>query len=923
LVDKVIKKDRTVHDAYVELIADNSEAFGLLPETQIKPNMKLYVKNLLQFSAVFALLFVSNLTVVAQKLSISELKVEHLEDPLCIETLKPRFSWKLNSAVKNTLQSSYEIRVGANKAAINSGKELVWKANVSGDQSVLIAYSGTELQSKKRYYWQVRVKDNHGNTSAWSEPRFFQTGLEASDWTAKWIAVAGTDTAKASPLFRKEILLKKEMKSAMAYITAKGLYEAQINGKRISDSYFAPGWTSYKKHLQYQVYDVTAFLKKGSNAIGVTLGDGWYKGHIGFGGQHNFYGDTRALLFQLEIAYTDGSKEVVQTDDQWKSSYGPILASDIYNGETYDARLEKQGWALAGYREDQTWMGVRTLSKGKEQLVSMSGPPVKKKEQFKALKIIKTPKGETVVDFGQNLVGWVQLKAKGAAGTKITLSHAEVLDKEGNFYTANLRSAKQQNNYILKGAGEEVFEPHFTFQGFRYVKVEGYPGELKEGDLTAIALYSDMKITGKFTTSNPLLNQLQHNIQWGQKGNFVDVPTDCPQRDERLGWTGDAQAFASTAAFNMDVAGFFTKWLKDVKLDQLANGSVPFVIPNVINEGSSGAAGWADAATIIPWDMYVAYGDKRILETQYESMAGWVKFMTSASKDHLWNTGFHFGDWLFYSPDDDNDGRAAVTDKYMIAQTFYAHSTQLLINAARVLGKKDDEAKYTSLLADIKAAYVKEYMTANGRLVSGTQTAYVLALQFDMLPDNLRLNAAGRLVQNIKDYGNHLTTGFLGTPYLCHVLSRFGFDNVAYDLLMQETYPSWLYPVKMGATTIWERWDGIKPNGSFQTPDMNSFNHYAYGAIGDWMYKTIAGINPVADRPGYKYMVISPKPGGKITSASAELETVYGTVKSAWTLDNGLLKLDVTIPANTKARIVLPGNTQEVGSGVYHFESKI
>lgn len=885
--------------------------------------MKLCVKKLLQFSAVFALLFVFNLTVFAQKLSVNDLKVEHLEDPLSIETLKPRFSWKINSAVKNTLQSSYEIRVGTNKASVKSGKDLVWKASVAGDQSVLIDYAGTELQSKKRYYWQVRVKDNHGNTSAWSEPRLFQTGLVDSDWTAQWIAVSGKDTSKVSPLFRKEISLKKEVKLATAYVTAKGLYEAQINGKRISDSYFAPGWTSYNKHLQYQVYDVTAFLKKGSNAIGVTLGDGWYKGHIGFAGQHNFYGDTRALLFQLEIEYTDGSKETVQTDDQWKSSNGPILGSDIYNGETYDARFEKQGWALAGYKEDQTWTGVRTLSKGKERLVSMSGPPVKKHEEFKALKIIKTPKGETVVDFGQNLVGWVQLKARGAAGTKITLGHAEVLDKDGNFYTVNLRSAKQQNNYILKGAGEEVFEPHFTFQGFRYVKIEGYPGELKESDLTAIALYSDMKTTGKFTTSNPLLNQLQHNIQWGQKGNFVDVPTDCPQRDERLGWTGDAQAFATTAAYNMDVAGFFTKWLKDVKLDQLQNGSVPFVVPNVIGDGSSGAAGWGDVATIIPWDMYVAYGDKRILESQYESMAGWVKFMTSASKDNLWNTGFHFGDWLFYRPDDDNDGRAAVTDKYMIAQTFYAHSTQLLINAARVLGKKDDEAKYTSLLADIKAAYVKEYMTPNGRLISGTQTAYVLALQFDMLPENLRLNAAGRLVQNIRDYGNHLTTGFLGTPYLCHVLSKFGFDNVAYDLLMQESYPSWLYPVKMGATTIWERWDGIKPNGSFQTPDMNSFNHYAYGAIGDWMYKTIAGINAVADQPGYKYIVISPKPGGKITNAAAELETVYGTVKSAWTLENGLLKLDVTIPANTKAKVVLPGNTQEIGSGVYHFESKI
>ncbi|RYD74805.1 MAG: alpha-L-rhamnosidase, partial [Sphingobacteriales bacterium] len=504
-------------------------------------------------------------------------------------------------------------------------------------------------------------------------------------------------------------------------------------------------------------------------------------------------------------------------------------------------------------------------------------------------------------------------------------SHAEVLDKAGNFYTTNLRSAKQQNNYILKGTGaEEVFEPHFTFQGFRYVKIEGYPGELKPESLTAVAVYSDMDATGMFTTSNPLLNQLQHNIQWGQKGNFVDVPTDCPQRDERLGWTGDAQAFATTAAFNMDVAGFFTKWMKDVSADQLPNGSVPYVIPNVLTERDAGSAGWADVATIIPWDMYVAYGDKGILEAQYESMKKWVDYISSVAKDNVWNSGSHFGDWLFYRPDDDNDGRAAVTDKYMIAQTFYAHSTQLLINAADVLGKTDDSEKYKTLLQKIKAAYVKENMTESGKLTSNTQTAYVLALQFDMLPENMRKQAAERLAANVKDYGNHLTTGFLGTPYLCHVLSRFGYRDVAYSLLMQERYPSWLYPVKMGATTIWERWDGIKQDGSFQTADMNSFNHYAYGAIGDWMYKNIAGINPVASKPGYKEILIAPEPGGNLTSASGSLETVYGKVSSSWIIENGIFKLDVVIPANTTATILLPksGKKSETGSGSYHFESE-
>ncbi|MBB6239698.1 alpha-L-rhamnosidase [Pedobacter sp. AK013] len=869
-------------------------------------------------SLALLLLFTTN--VLAQKISLKDLTVEHLVNPFSIDNPKPRFSWKITSDIKNTKQRNYEIKLGT---TANIDKVL-WKATVDNDQSVLIAYDGPVLSSKTKYYWQVRVKDNHGNVSAWSPVQFFQTGLKPEDWTAKWIAVNGKDTSLASPLFRKEFNLKKEVKSAMVYITAKGLYEANINGGRIGNAYFAPGWTSYKDHIQYQVYDVKQSLKKGANVIGVSLGDGWYKGRIGFSHQKQFYGDTRALLMQLEVEYTDGTRENIISDNTWKTSYGPILASNIYDGETYDARLELAGWNNIGFKENTSWKPVQELGGGQEKLVGMSGPQVTKHETFKALKIFKTPKGETVVDFGQNLVGWVMLKAKGPAGTKISISHAEVLTREGNFYTTNLRSAKQQNNYILKGETEQVFEPHFSFQGFRYVKIDGYPGELKLEDITAVAVYSDMKTSGKFNTSNPLLNQLQHNISWGQKGNFVDVPTDCPQRDERLGWTGDAQAFATTAAYNMDVSGFFTKWLKDVSADQLPNGSVPFVVPNVLSQNDAGSAGWADVATIIPWDMYVSYGDRGILETQYGSMKKWVDYISSVAKNNLWNTGFHFGDWLFYRPNDDNDGRAAVTDKYMIAQTFYAHSTQLLINAAKVLGKTDDVTKYSALLEQIKAAYIKENMTPNGKLISNTQTAYVLALQFDMLPENLRAQAAQRLVDNVKDYGNHLTTGFLGTPYLCHVLSRFGHEDVAYDLLLQESYPSWLYPVKMGATTIWERWDGIKQDGSFQTADMNSFNHYAYGAIGDWMYKNIAGINPVSAQPGYKSILIAPRPGGKLTSASGELETVYGMVKSSWTIADGVFKLDVTVPANATATIVLPktDKKEEIGSGNYHFEYK-
>jgi alpha-L-rhamnosidase len=444
-----------------------------------------------------------------------------------------------------------------------------------------------------------------------------------------------------------------------------------------------------------------------------------------------------------------------------------------------------------------------------------------------------------------------------------------------------------------------------------------------------------------------LINQLQHNIQWGQKGNFLDVPTDCPQRDERLGWTGDAQVFSRTASFNMNVNNFFDKWMKDVAADQLPNGSVPFVIPNVLGNGAAGSAGWSDVATIVPWNMYLAYGDKKILQDQYPSMKAWVEYIHHQSQNDLWNTGFDFGDWLFYSPEDDNDGRAAVTDKYLIAQCFYAHSTQLLINAAKVLHKEEDVATYSALLQKIKNAYLKEYVTPNGRLVSGTQTAYVLALNFDMLPDSLRAQAAARLAENIKSYNNHLTTGFLGTPYLCEVLTRFGYDSVAYKLLLQDTYPSWLYPVKMGATTIWERWDGEKPDSTFETPGMNSFNHYAYGAIGDWMYRKMVGIDTYEDGVGYKHIRIKPHIGGDFTFASASLDTYYGKVSNSWKVENDSSLMDVEIPANTTATVYIPAKDRnsikesgknlsqinglkvtgkednymvvEVGSGVYHF----
>lgn len=838
------------------------------------------------------------------QLAVTRLLTENMPDPIGIDNPQPRFSWQLSvpTSDRNVLQTAYEIRVGRRP----DGKDAVWTTGrVTSDQSAQVVYNGPALRSGDRYFWQVRVWDNKGRSSAWSATASWGMGLlTPADWKAAWIQPAATDTSsQPCPILRTTFSANGHIASAIVYVTAHGLYEAQLNGRRIGDALFTPGWTSYNHRLQYQAYDVTGLIRQGKNAIGALLGNGWYRGYIGYDWQHDVYGSRLGLLLQLVIRYKNGRTETITSGPGWKSTASDVLHSEIYDGETIDHRQEKTGWSLPDYN-DAAWEATDTASYPMNNLVATASEPVKEHETFHAVQLLTTPKGERVIDFGQNLTGWVVVKIKGNAGDSLRLSHAEVLDKEGNFYTANLRGAKAQDHYILRGGEEEVFEPHFTFHGFRYIRIDGWNGPIDPNDFTAVAIYSDMPKTGEFTCSNAMINQLQHNIQWGQQGNFLDVPTDCPQRDERLGWTGDAQVFSRTAAFNRGTENFFSKWLKDLAADQLPGGAVPFVIPNVTGKGTS--AGWADVATIIPWNLYLVYGDTLVLRTQYPSMKAWVNYIRGQARDDLWNTGFNFGDWLFYRPFDDNDGRSAVTDKYLIAQCFYAHSTQLLIDAARVLGKKEDVEAYSMLLQRIKDAFLREYMTPDGRLVSGTQTAYVLALQFDMLPESLRTQAAERLVKNIQDYNYHLTTGFLGTPYLCHVLSRYGYTRVAYRLLLQDTYPSWLYPVKMGATTIWERWDGIRPDGSFETPGMNSFNHYSYGAIGDWMYRVVAGIDTYEDGPGYHHSRIAPAPGGGLDSAAADLLTGYGLLSSHWRLSPDSLNMDVVIPPNTTATVDIP-----------------
>jgi alpha-L-rhamnosidase len=839
------------------------------------------------------------------------LSVEYRINPIGIDVLQPRLTWRLQSEQRATVQTAYQIQVAETVDALRTGTGLIWDSGrVESDRSVQVAYNGSALRSSQRYHWQVRTWNGAGLVSAWSPPAYWEMGLRPADWSASWITPAwDEDTTKSnpSPMLRKTFALAGQVLSARLYVSSLGLYEAELNGRRVGDAVFTPGWTSYDKRIQYQTYDVTAQLQAGGNALGVTLGDGWYRGPLKWDVKRNNYGDRLALLAQLRIVYADGRTQIVGTDESWKASTGPILLSEIYLGERYDARLEKPGWSLPAY-DDRAWSGVRVLEHTKQTLGAPLGPPVRRIEEVRPVAILHTPAGETVVDFGQNMVGWVCLKVRGEAGTTVSLRHAEVLDKAGNFYTANLRAATQQIEYTLKGGAEETFEPHFTFQGFRYVTVQGFPGELSLDRFTGVVVHSDMARTGQWESSDPLLNKLQHNIVWGQKGNFLDVPTDCPQRDERLGWTGDAQAFVRTAAFNMNVAGFFTKWLHDLSCDQRDNGAVPVVIPDVIGPGhaeSDSSSGWGDVATIAPWTIHLVYGDTRVLEVQYSSMKAWVEFIRARSPDDLWNTGFHFGDWLSYATTDASYPGAS-TGKDLIATAFYAHSTDLLAKTAAVLGKTADARLYAELLEKIKVAFNHEFVTPAGRVGEATQTAYVLALQFDLLPEDKRAQAAQRLANDVKRFGNHLTTGFLGTPYLCRVLSDHGQIDTAYALLKQDTYPSWLYPVQQGATTIWERWDGIKPDGTFQDAGMNSFNHYAYGAIGDWLYSVVAGIDLDPAEPGYKHVFVRPQPDGNLAWVKASLATQYGQVDVAWKTIGNQFALVVRVPPNTHATVRLP-----------------
>lgn len=867
----------------------------------------------------------------AYDINVSDLTCEYKQNPVGIDVQIPRLSWKINAkeGIQNVTQKYYQIQVSKTEKGLNNLKNQVWNSGkIQSNQSVHIKYKGEGLAEKQTYYWRVKIWDSENRETKWSEINHWEMGMkDSTSWVAKWISPAldeDENIDNPSPILRTDFNLKKKVKKARLYITSHGLYEAYLNGERVGDELFTPGWTSFHNRLQYQVFDVTTYMEKGENVVGVRLGDGWFRSPIGYECVRNFYGKELALLCQLEIEYIDGSMERIISDENWKAATGAILISSIYDGEIYDANQEQVGWNDIGFKNDN-WQKVKLVNHPKKTLVASSGLPVKRIQEIKPVKLFTDANGDKIVDFGQNMVGWLQLNIKAKKGDTITIYHAEILDSEGKFYTENLRNADQKLQYIFKDKERVVFEPHFTFMGFRYVKVD-FEGEFSKDNLKAIVIHSEMEPTGTFECSNPLINQLQSNIQWGQKGNFLDVPTDCPQRDERIGWTGDAQAFATTACYNFDCASFYTKWLADLKSDQKENGSVPFVIPNVLR-GNRGSAGWGDASTIVPWTMYLKYGDKTILQQQYESMKKWVAYYKTISSDGLIvDKGYHFGDWLSYQNPKDLFSKPAYTDLDFLATAFYAYSTSILSKTAKILGKKEDHIYYKNLFEEIKQAFQEEFVSHNGRLSSHTQTAYTIALKFNLLDEEQKLNAVDYLEQNIVKRKIHLSTGFLGTPYLCKVLSDNGKTNLAYQLLTQETYPSWLYPITKGATTIWEHWDGIRPDNSLEDPYMNSYNHYAYGAIGDWMYSVVAGIQEVEENPGYKHIILKPKPNKLLSYAKASYKSVYGLIKSSWKTDGANIKLEVTVPTNTTATLHFPFSKKsplELGSGNYVFEYKM
>lgn len=887
-------------------------------------------------------------------LEIKDLRTEYLLNPIGIDETQPRLSWKIDADEKGVLQSAYQIGVSSSEYLLHSNEFDVWDSEkVNSSQSVNVIYQGQPLRSRQLCYWKVRIWDETGRVSHWSSTAQWSMGLlEDEDWLADWISfkdiepmLASRETMVLPPAryYRKEFNADKQIKRAVVYSSALGIYELSLNGKRVSDQMFTPGWSDYRQRVYYNTFDVTNLLHAKENAIGAIVADGWYSGYLGYGllvgygpnkSGRNIYGKTPALLAQLEIEYKDGTRKVVSTDPSWKTSTGPIVQADMLMGETYDARLEQHGWNRPGFDESKWERSIQAKENGStkakftdkagtremefgfvepDEIVAYTSAPIRTTQMIRPIEITEPSPGTYIFNMGQNFSGVVQIKVKGERGDKIVIRHGEMLHPDGRLMTENLRRAQATDAYILRGDNQpETWRPRFTYHGFQYVEITGLTEKPNLDTVTGVVIHSDTPLVSSFACSDPMVNQLFENIVWTQRSNFFEVPTDCPQRDERFGWTGDAQTYIRTASYNANVAAFFTKWLDDLEEAQLPNGAYPDYAPYPMMHGKPNrgfATAWMDAGIICPWTIYQVYGDKRVIERHYGSMKRFMQFREKNSPDFLGvNIGNGWGDWLAL-------GDTAPVE--YVDTVYFALSSRLMAEMATAIGEDQDAKHYRKLFAAIKDAFGDKYLTDDGRILHDYQTSYSLALFAGLVPDDLIPAASMRLAQLIRENDVRMSTGFLGTRPLLTMLTQHGQNDLAVRLLQSRRYPSWGYEVENGATTIWERWNSYTNEDGFASVAMNSFSHYAFGAVCEWMFQSLAGIDCAS--PGYKEIVINPHPPELDSNpdhepmrwVKASYDSIHGPIRSEWTNSESLFELNVSIPANTTAHVYVPAQSME------------
>lgn len=882
---------------------------------------------------------------------ITDLKCEYLENPLGIDVSVPRLSWKLEATsdiVFDKKQEAYQILVATSPDRLSEPLADLWNSGkIASDATNQIAYKGKTLTSEEKCFWKVKVWNGENESTPWSKVDFWNMGLlTASDWSAKWIGDQPDLTQKIykesldnfdekgndlkenirpipppSPILRKKFTVSSEVEKAILYVSALGYYHIGINGGKIGDQVLGPEWTDYNKRVQYQVYDVTQHLRTGENVLFSLLADGWYLGMLGPTRWHRdyplrgVYGNDRRLLAQLAIDYTDGTRQIVGTDGTWKiNTEGFIISADNFLGQKIDARNIPEGWETIAF-DDSSWKNAYEDQKIEKTLKAQKNEPIRVHKQLSPI-TISSWADKYIMDFGQNITGWTRLKIRGENGDKVKIRHGEMLNLDGSLYTQNLGAAIQEDDYILSGRAD-VFEPFFTYHGFRYIEISGLRNAPDKDMVTAYAIASDPEMTGSFECSNPKLNQLWHNILWTQRNNMTSVPTDCPQRDERMGWMGDAQVFCQTSMFNMDMAAFYTKWIKDIRDAQSERGTFPDIAPhaNKPDIRFSNSPGWADAGIIIPWRMYQNYGDVTLLRQHYDAMQRYIANIRNQNPNHLWlnDVGSQYGDWLNANTivAEGYSNERGEIPKDVFATAFYANSVKLLSKIASVLENENDADQYLELFKTIRKKFNEVYVDDEGKIKGNTQSAYALALYFDLLPTNKQTMAFGHLLRCLEEYDYRISTGFVTTPMMMDELVRRGRIDIAYKLLESERFPSWIYSINQGATTIWERWDGYVKGRGFQDSGMNSFSHYSIGAVGEWMNRFILGINPDDDHPGYKHFIIHPQPSGTLTWAKGSYNSINGHIASDWKSEKNRFLLNVEIPVNTTATIVLPTKSQE------------